>query len=147
MSPPLSSNKFIFFLSILLFFFLLPFLSTSLTIILLAALLYLIGLPSSFLSLTRKSIEKYDLTYSEDPSSMDKQSQPIVDIFYNIVTDFYEYGWGDAFHFAARFKNESFKESIARHEYFLALKLGLNPKDKVYIHLFLFFSPDFNFDF
>ena len=55
----------------------------------------------------------------------------ITDIFYNLVTDFYEYGWGDSFHFAPRYKGESFRESIARHEYFLAKKLSLNPGEKV----------------
>jgi len=38
---------------------------------------------------------------------------------------------GDSFHFAHRFKDESLKESIRRHEYFLALKLGLNKTHKV----------------
>ena len=52
-------------------------------------------------------------------------------MFYNLVTDFYEYGWGDSFHFASRFRGESFNESIARHEFFLAKKLNLNPGEKV----------------
>jgi len=36
-----------------------------------------------------------------------------------------------SFHFAPRFKNESFKESIKRAEYFLALNMGINDKSKV----------------
>jgi len=45
-----------------------------------------------------------------------------------LVTDFYEYGWGESFHFAPRLRFETFLESLRRHEYYLALRLGLNPK-------------------
>lgn len=51
----------------------------------------------------------------------------MVDHFYNIVTDFYEYGWGQSFHFAPRYKNETFVESIKRAEHHLASRLGLKP--------------------
>lgn len=43
--------------------------------------------------------------------------------FYNLVTDFYEYGWGQSFHFAPRRKNEYFRESIRRAEYVLASRI------------------------
>eukprot|EP01147_Barroeca_monosierra_P005969 gene5969-7329_t len=49
----------------------------------------------------------------------------IVDTYYSLVTSFYEYGWGQSFHFAPRHEDESFRESLYRHEHFLALKLGL----------------------
>lgn len=51
--------------------------------------------------------------------------------FYDLVTDFYEYGWGESFHFAPRHNNESFNESIARYELYIALRLGLKPGMKV----------------
>lgn len=81
----------------------------------------------------RKTIDSYDSSYGQFDlkSSLTHSSQFITNIYYNLVTDFYEYGWGDSFHFAPRFKGETFKESIARHEYFLAKKLNLNPGDKV----------------
>lgn len=53
------------------------------------------------------------------------QYTEMVNKFYNLVTDFYEYGWGESFHFAPMFKGETFHESIRRHEYFLASRLGL----------------------
>lgn len=55
----------------------------------------------------------------------------MVNSFYTLVTDFYEYGWGDSFHFANRFIGESHKESLRRAEYFLASKLHLNDNSKV----------------
>lgn len=51
----------------------------------------------------------------------------MVNDYYDLVTDFYEYGWGQSFHFAPRHKGESFAASIARHEFFLASQLGLKP--------------------
>ena len=47
--------------------------------------------------------------------------------YYDLVTDFYEYGWGQSFHFAPRAVNESFAASLARHEHYIAHRLGLGP--------------------
>ena len=48
-------------------------------------------------------------------------------LYYDLVTDFYEYGWGRSFHFARRVPGESFKASLARHEHYIAHVLGLRP--------------------
>lgn len=50
----------------------------------------------------------------------------MIDHFYNLVTDFYEWGWCQSFHFGPRWHNETFLESIKRAEYYLALRLGLH---------------------
>lgn len=55
----------------------------------------------------------------------------MVDQFYSVVTDFYEYGWGDSFHFGQTFPNESYTESIRRHEYYLALRMKIGPGAKL----------------
>ncbi len=47
--------------------------------------------------------------------------------YYDLVTDFYEYGWGQSFHFAPRVAKESFAASLARHEHYMAHRLGLQP--------------------
>ncbi|MCA9576249.1 MAG: methyltransferase domain-containing protein [Myxococcales bacterium] len=49
----------------------------------------------------------------------------MVNQYYDLATDFYERGWGKSFHFAPRFAGESFAASLARHEHYLALRLGL----------------------
>ncbi|CAD6639723.1 HN1_G0018220.mRNA.1.CDS.1 [Saccharomyces cerevisiae] len=51
--------------------------------------------------------------------------------YYNVVTDFYEYGWGSSFHFSRFYKGESFAASIARHEHYLAYKAGIQRGDLV----------------
>ncbi|XP_066363483.1 cycloartenol-C-24-methyltransferase 1-like [Miscanthus floridulus] len=55
----------------------------------------------------------------------------MVNKYYDLATSFYEYGWGESFHFAHRWNEESLRESIKRHEHFLALQLGLKPGMKV----------------
>jgi len=51
--------------------------------------------------------------------------------YYDLATDIYEKGWGDSFHFAPRYRGEPFEVSIARHQHYLALRLGLAPKQRV----------------
>ncbi len=56
-----------------------------------------------------------------------KNAQTVAETYYNLATDFYEYGWGQSFHFAMRFPGEGFQASLQRHEYYLASKLGIKP--------------------
>jgi len=51
--------------------------------------------------------------------------------FYALVTDFYEYGWGQSFHFAPRYQGESLAASIARLEHSVAHRLGLTADMRV----------------
>jgi sterol 24-C-methyltransferase len=51
----------------------------------------------------------------------------LVTQFYDLVTDFYVFGWGESFHFAPRRRGEGFRASLARQERFLAEQLGLRP--------------------
>ncbi|KAI9498907.1 S-adenosyl-L-methionine-dependent methyltransferase [Zychaea mexicana] len=60
-----------------------------------------------------------------------EQAQSMTNAFYDLVTDFYEYGWGQSFHFARLYKGDTFAENIKRHEAFLALKLGLKQGQRV----------------
>ena len=55
----------------------------------------------------------------------------LVNAYYELATLFYEWGWGQSFHFAYQLKGESFKSAIARHEYFLAGKLGVAAGDNI----------------
>jgi len=57
--------------------------------------------------------------------------ETLVNTYYDLATDFYEWGWGSCFHFAPRRNGETVASSIARHEHYLALKLGLKPGMKV----------------
>ena len=52
---------------------------------------------------------------------------PMVRRYYELVTDFYEFGWGPSFHFAPSSNGASFAESIASHQNFLADSMSLVP--------------------
>ena len=54
-----------------------------------------------------------------------------VNHYYDLVTDFYEFGWGQSFHFAPRRRGESFRASLLRHQRFLADRLALKPGMRV----------------
>ncbi|CZR63704.1 sterol 24-C-methyltransferase (Delta(24)-sterol C-methyltransferase) [Phialocephala subalpina] len=51
--------------------------------------------------------------------------------YYNLGTDLYEYGWGQSFHFCRFSYGEPFYQAIARHEHYLAAKIGIKDGDKV----------------
>jgi len=55
----------------------------------------------------------------------------LVNAYYELATLFYEWGWGQSFHFAYQLKGETFASAIARHEYYLAGRLALKEGSKV----------------
>ncbi|WRX23743.1 hypothetical protein QQP08_016230 [Theobroma cacao] len=75
--------------------------------------------------------EKYHVCHGGDDEERKANYTDMVNKYYDLVTSFYEYGWGESFHFAPRWKGESLRESIKRHEHFLALQLGLKKGQKV----------------
>ncbi|KAB2627531.1 cycloartenol-C-24-methyltransferase [Pyrus ussuriensis x Pyrus communis] len=75
--------------------------------------------------------EKYHVCYGGEEEARKSNYTDMVNKYYDLVTSFYEYGWGESFHFATRWNGESLRESIKRHEHFLALQLGLKPGQKV----------------
>ncbi|PON36124.1 SAM-dependent methyltransferase SMT-type [Trema orientale] len=75
--------------------------------------------------------EKYHVCYGGEEEERKANYSDMVNKYYDLVTSFYEFGWGESFHFAPRWKGESLRESIKRHEHFLALQLGVKPGQKV----------------
>lgn len=70
-------------------------------------------------------------TSQESINMREKEYKTMVNSFYDLVTDFYEWGWGQSFHFAPRRKGETFNESIHRAEHYLALRTCLDASKKV----------------
>lgn len=60
-----------------------------------------------------------------------EKSMDVSNNYYDLATDFYEYGWGESFHFAVLRPGESRDHSLAKHEYTLAMKLEMKPSDYV----------------
>jgi len=85
--------------------------------------------------ISKIAADEYDQFFkanTEDTLKKRKESYTnVVNDYYDLVTLFYEYGWGCSFHFAPMNNQDSFQTSIARHEHYLALKLGLKEEMKV----------------
>jgi hypothetical protein len=79
-------------------------------------------------------IDEYTDMHDDSKASTEMRNKDyatMVNSYYELATLFYEWGWGTSFHFAYRRKGESFGESIRRHEYYLAGRLGLRSGEKV----------------
>src|SRR5687767_15294436 len=75
----------------------------------------------------RAVVDEYQAFHAGTVDNRKAHHGTMVNHFYDLVTDFYEYGWGQSFHFAPRFRGEAFAASIARHEHWLAAQLNLAP--------------------
>ena len=78
-------------------------------------------------SAIREYEERYGGEGREVQDRRRNEYQHFAKLYFDLVTDFYEYGWNTSFHFASRARNESFAASLARHEHYLAHMLGLRP--------------------
>ncbi|XP_065843096.1 uncharacterized protein [Oscarella lobularis] len=79
-----------------------------------------------------ESIAKYTKYFDNDGNSLKKEeSAEICSRYYELVTDFYEYGWGQSFHFAPMRKGDGLASAQLHHHYLIALKLKLEKGMKV----------------
>ncbi len=72
-------------------------------------------------------VEQYAGLQDTDTERKKERYEQLVNDYYDLATAFYEFGWGLSFHFAPRRRNESFADSLLRHQHFLADKLSLKP--------------------
>jgi sterol 24-C-methyltransferase len=84
-------------------------------------------------------LARYDAYYA-GATDWDSVSQPkhdehnnaaAAERYFTLITDFFEYGWGDAFHMAPLHPEWSFKRSMAYWEQNFALVAGISPTMKV----------------
>ncbi|GAB4851612.1 Cycloartenol-C-24-methyltransferase [Ancistrocladus abbreviatus] len=82
-----------------------------------------IGKEQVLLAVTK--YEKYHARHGGDDEERKANYTDMVNKYYDLTASFCEYGWGESFHFAPRWKGESFRENMKKHEHFLALQLGV----------------------
>ncbi len=75
----------------------------------------------------KSAVDDYAAIYDAGEQSRREQYRSLVNRYYDLVTDFYEFGWGSSFHFAPRRRGESFKASLLRHQHYLGDRLSLKP--------------------
>jgi len=79
----------------------------------------------------KKQVNEYTQLFDKSGADTRKSNYTeVVNKYYDLATDFYEFGWGHSFHFAPRHKWESLESSIERHELWLANRLGLTEGSK-----------------
>ena len=76
-------------------------------------------------------VDQYTGIHNAGAERRREHYRAFVNHYYDLVTDFYEFGWGQSFHFAPRRRGESFKASLLRHQRFLADRLALKPGMRV----------------
>ena len=79
-------------------------------------------------------IDGYNDLHDDNKEGLESRNMDytqLVNSYYELATSFYEWGWGQSFHFAYQLPHEKFSEAIARHEYYLAGQLGVKAGDKV----------------
>ena len=63
--------------------------------------------------------------FAEKPEHGNGAAALIARRYYELVTQFYERGWGESFHFAPRHKGETLAAALRRYERDLGERLGL----------------------
>lgn len=73
----------------------------------------------------KPSVDEYSDLFDASADQRKDRYHAVVDQYYNLATDFYEFGWGRSFHFAPRRRSESLSDSLLRHELYLAERLEI----------------------
>lgn len=85
--------------------------------------------PRSFSALApqevRPVVDQYIENHDSDLERRRERYQSLITQYYDLATDFYEFGWGTSFHFAPRDRGENLKASLLRHQHSLADELSL----------------------
>lgn len=76
-------------------------------------------------------LELKELVATQDGDHAERGQPQMVSRFYDVVTKFYEYGWGQSFHFAPRRSGEGLHAAQRRQEVGVAELLDLGPSTKV----------------
>ncbi len=72
-------------------------------------------------------VDEYNEIYDGGLDSRKERYRALVNNYYDLATDFYEYGWGQSFHFAPRRRGETLQASLLRHQHYLSDRMGLKP--------------------
>lgn len=86
-----------------------------------------------------EAVSQYADYYADNSDAETQRNRRIADAttvtasFYNLVTDFYEYGYGQSFHFCPVFDGMTFTECIAEYERDLAKSIGAKPGMKILV--------------
>ena len=81
----------------------------------------------------KEDAAKFEQAYSKVGSNDQHSAYDgnVADSFYNLASDFYEYGWGDSFHFGFRRWHEPHRMAILNSQNWVATQLHVKDNDRV----------------
>ncbi|KAE8696777.1 24-methylenesterol C-methyltransferase 2 [Hibiscus syriacus] len=73
------------------------------------------------------------ITINEQPKEIETAEKvpDFVDTFYNLVTDIYEWGWGQSFHFSPSIRGKSHRDATRLHEEMVVDLIEVKPGDRI----------------
>ncbi|KAI8874073.1 S-adenosyl-L-methionine-dependent methyltransferase [Ramicandelaber brevisporus] len=86
---------------------------------------------SNYLSFWDSNAAKSGIEEAGLADTRQKKYTEVVNCYYNLITDSCELAWGQSIHFARKFKGEGYKQSVARHEHYLAALGQFKPGMKI----------------
>ena len=87
----------------------------------------------------QENISRYETHFGQEEVSEQQKkeridsSKDLADSFYELITDFYEYGYGRSFHFAPVFDGKTRAECIADYEKAVARTIQAKPGMKILV--------------
>jgi sterol 24-C-methyltransferase len=82
-------------------------------------------------SAVRAEVAAYASEFERPVAERGAHDVAVAKSYYELVTDFYEFGWGTSFHFAPRRRGEGVKASLARFERELGARLRAGPGQRL----------------
>ncbi|KAF2702756.1 S-adenosyl-L-methionine-dependent methyltransferase [Pleomassaria siparia CBS 279.74] len=79
----------------------------------------------------KSAFDALDKVTEEERMERNKNAAEINEAYYDIITDHYQGGWGNKFHFCGYQPEESWEAAQARHEHHLAMVTDIKPGMKV----------------
>lgn len=76
----------------------------------------------------------YHSNDEEEKRERERNTRQLVESFYELVTDFYEYGYGQNFHFAPVSDRKSFDECIEDYQKEIARAINVKPGSLVLVN-------------
>ena len=73
----------------------------------------------------KATVDGYKSLHADTAGARRANYVKLANAYYDLATDFYEFGWGQSFHFAPRHSGETLEASLARDEFYIAHALGL----------------------
>ncbi|KAG0040653.1 Delta(24)-sterol C-methyltransferase [Podila clonocystis] len=75
--------------------------------------------------------ERPDDETEDDRTKRQNEYKAVANSYYDLATDFYEFGWGRSFHFCRFYRGEPIHQAIARYEHYLAANMNIQSHYKV----------------